>query len=796
MSTPQTSEAAPPARRRRIWIALAGGVLALLLAVRVALPEVAAALIEGAVSDRLRGRLSVENIDLGLWAGRIQIDGLSAAPGKPGTEPLARVGRVFVDLGWWGLLDREIHLERVELDRVEVGARRDAEGAIDLATLFESVEVAAEEPAAEPEPETDARPWRIRLDDAALSDARLAWRDDAPGLEVGLELARLDVEELAVVLADALRGELGRTDLDDARIDYRGDDGDELGLEIDLEIASLRWDPNDPGAPGNIDLEIEPVDGGRLRLDGDVEPSRLAGRLRLEWEELPLPKLVVLADGDVRRLLRDGRSSGALDLGLDPDAEAAGLGVSGDVRLDGLAIEREQPGPIRELRGRFEQIAIELERVLVPLARDGSALALDGTPSVELGTISVRSPAVTLVRAAAAASAQAEAETAVAGSEAPAEEGDAPVDVRLAHLAITDGVVRLEDETFQPSHETVVDAITFDLRDAHWPGNEIGGLKLVLGSLGSEPLTLTGAGRREDAKLRLTAGRVSLLPAAAYVRQASAYELTGGSLSIDSEIALVGERYDAPTEVVFHDFALTGAAEEGDPFTEQIGVPPDVALALLRDADGDITFDLPVAGDREGGGVAVASVVRDTLRRTLINALAAPLKLAGALMPGEGGGESFEPRAVQFEPGTGVPIGDDVLADLAAMLSDRPGLGLRIEARVVEADLNRLAEEDSRLREKDGQASAAGRARLRRLAKQRTEAVRAGLIALLPPGAVPDGRLVQVPWPGELDDGKPRALSRPIAFSSRRAEPPEAASVAGQGASPPPAVSAGPPTRP
>src|SRR5439155_330994 len=95
------------------------------------------------------------------------------------------------------------------------------------------------------------------------------------------------------------------------------------------------------------------------------------------------------------------------------------------------------------------------------------------------------------------------------------------------------------------------------------------------------------------------------------------------------------DRYDSETTLRLAGLDLAGA--EGDSlFAQHFGVPLTLALGLMRDVHGVIALTIPVSGGRTGGAqVDVGAVITEALRHAIVNALASPLRLIGAVAGGD-----------------------------------------------------------------------------------------------------------------------------------------------------------------
>ena len=154
-----------------------------------------------------------------------------------------------------------------------------------------------------------------------------------------------------------------------------------------------------------------------------------------------------------------------------------------------------------------------------------------------------------------------------------------------------------------------------------------------------------------------------------------------------------GGTYKADSKITLHDLDIGGQGGESV-FQEQFGIPLSMALALLTDVDGNIILDLPVAADEEGTKVGIATVVAGVLRRAIVNALASPLKLFGAVMQGDKV-QSLAPPIIQFRVGR-----DEFAADgaerakqLGAFLSSRPSVHVQLATAPTTGDARWLREQ-------------------------------------------------------------------------------------------------------
>ena len=129
-------------------------------------------------------------------------------------------------------------------------------------------------------------------------------------------------------------------------------------------------------------------------------------------------------------------------------------------------------------------------------------------------------------------------------------------------------------------------------------------------------------------------------------------------------------------------------------FQKNFGIPLSMALALMRDTDGNIGLDIPVTMDQEGTKVGIGTVIRGALQRAIMGALASPLKMVGAAFSGDKI-ESVAPPAIPFLTGRAefTADGAEQVAQLAALLASRPGIGVTLDTTVTPADVRWMREQ-------------------------------------------------------------------------------------------------------
>ena len=123
-------------------------------------------------------------------------------------------------------------------------------------------------------------------------------------------------------------------------------------------------------------------------------------------------------------------------------------------------------------------------------------------------------------------------------------------------------------------------------------------------------------------------------------------------------------------------------------------MPLTLALGLMRDVHGVIALTIPVSGGRTGGAqVDVGAVITEALRHAIVNALASPLRLIGAVAGGDDKVDAT-PEPIACAPGrTEVDAGARTRVEqLGTVLGSAPALRLELKGSAGGPDVRALQE--------------------------------------------------------------------------------------------------------
>jgi hypothetical protein len=728
-SAPESvAEEAAPARgsrwRRRLEIA-AIVLVALTVAIRAALP-VAIERAAPTLGARFGFVVGVENVDFALLRGHVTLEGLRVAPAAPtqtgaAAPDLLALGRAFVNVEWLRLLSGELEVAELVLEKPALALVRGADGVIELPALPPSTG-----PKPPPEPESEpSEPMPILVKLLAIRDTAFRLVDGAGGDDlVDFALAELGFSDLRLLGAkvglggiriseprlrvrrevqttragargaapatalppnEAAPPELRIDDLEIERAEFSVlTDGEPVSVALHLKTSGVSLAPN---APFPLDFELE-AETGSITLNGQLGLNPLVWDGKVAWQGLRVPMFVRAALPDLIPWITSCNASGDLAVVYGAD----GVRASGQVGIDDFGFE----DPEQELALGWKSLAIELREARVPLG--GGAAPIE----VALGKIALDAPEAryvlpnTAIERLLVSAGAAPAEGTEAAPEPPAPAPDAapaPAPrITVEKIELRRGGAEFVDRSGAEPYQGRVRDLTLDVTGVALPERTITSLRVRGIAPERAPFELRAALPGAQGTMSLKLERLPLAQFTPYAARAADLRIPKGDLSIETKARLQksGAAGSVETQVVVHQLAIQG----GPNAISVAGMPLDLALALLRDPQGDIALPIPLAYGEQGASVGLGAILKGALQAAITGAVTSPIKALGVLLPEGGAAEiSFAPLA--FAPGSASPPEDAgaKLAPLASLLAQRPGLALALVGRAGPEDRLPLAEQ-------------------------------------------------------------------------------------------------------
>jgi hypothetical protein len=175
------------------------------------------------------------------------------------------------------------------------------------------------------------------------------------------------------------------------------------------------------------------------------------------------------------------------------------------------------------------------------------------------------------------------------------------------------------------------------------------------------------------ADLTMSFKNFDLTSTSPYSGKFAGYTVDKGKLSLELKYKVSGNDFSGENRIVVKQLTLGERVDSPDA-TE---LPVSLAVALLKDRNGDIELDVPVRGDVDDPHFNFGKVVASTLRNAITRVVSSPFTILGSLVGGSG--EGLNNIEFEFGSATLAPQQIEKLDKLAEALSDRPALLLKIE---------------------------------------------------------------------------------------------------------------------
>lgn len=549
-------------------------------------------------------------------------------------EPAVTLPSLDVEVTEVDMFARSAHVTRVALDGLAVAAVRDSDGTLDLTRLIVAPENPSDDGKRSTQPDSGETGYDVRIDRFALQNGRVQLTDRTAD-----EPVQLLADQIAVTLTGVSTDPVAEAGIELA---LRWQEGpgtltangtatrEPLKLSLQVTGSQLELEAAAPYLRQFADLRII---SGRAELEGRVEMSRTApDPLALRWTgRLAVDELATrdrTFDHDLvqwSRLAVEG-----IDLSLAPTRFA----------VQGMRLEQ----PVFHL-------------LLGPEGKTNLAAALGGSEPSGDQAADAESPTT-------------------AEAESPGPEGDGATPIVLENLVVTGGRFTLIDRSGEQPFETSLTAVEATLRGLSTERNQAGELQLTATVLGSAPATLQGdinligADALSGSNLDLELRGVGLDPLQPYIVRFLGHRVQQGRMQGDFGYKLSGGMLEGNNHVVLDNFYLGEPVESPD----ALGVPIKLALAVLRNRDGQVVLDVPVSGSLKSPEFSFADAIRGAFRNVLGKIATAPFALLGSMF----GAPDTDLSQAEFPAGQ-AEFSEDTqrkLDVLARALQDRPTLKL------------------------------------------------------------------------------------------------------------------------
>ncbi|ARU30514.1 hypothetical protein CAP31_01665 [Sulfuriferula sp. AH1] len=443
-----------------------------------------------------------------------------------------------------------------------------------------------------------------------------------------------------------------------------------------------------PGNKTNVDLHLFINRTGRLAGKGVLTLDPLSAALSVEARGVDIVPMQPYFAHLINITVTDGAIStkGKLQLAIAPKRPAK-VTYIGNARVTGFASVDNQDSEdflkwdnleLQSLRMATAPQHANIGNVILTGLYSRLIINPDGRLNVQ-NILKDSAPTTTSVAAAAPAPKQ--------PIPAPAKAGNAPAPspVTVSKIVFKNGHINFTDHFIQPNYSA-----------------NLTGLNGAITGLSSDPaskadILLNGKVENQgqldiNGQINPLSGNLyldllaklsdfELSPLTPYSAKYAGYGIQKGKLSFDVKYHIENRKLSAENHLFLNQLTL-GDRVESPSATK---LPVTLALALLKDRNGNINITLPIAGSLDDPQFSIGSLIIKVILNLLSKAVTSPFALIGSIF----GGDSSQLSYLEFAPGSAVidQAGETKLKDLGKALADRPSLKLDIAGRI-DADID------------------------------------------------------------------------------------------------------------
>ena len=177
---------------------------------------------------------------------------------------------------------------------------------------------------------------------------------------------------------------------------------------------------------------------------------------------------------------------------------------------------------------------------------------------------------------------------------------------------------------------------------------------------------------------------IDLLDLTGYSQRNIGYKIDSGEFSVNSDIRIDKGQLQTQNNLFLNQLVLSKLdQEELTELDNQLGMPVNTAVNLLRDGNGNIELSIPVEGDMNNPDIKIGQVIRKAMGGAMkksVLTVFAPLRLLGKGKDEEPLTEALRFKEVPFESASTIydPEATDYLEEITKIMRKHPGVSLRL----------------------------------------------------------------------------------------------------------------------
>ena len=469
---------------------------------------------------------------------------------------------------------------------------------------------------------------------------------------------------------------LGKVTVDDYRIKHE-DQGPAEPVTLTIDDLRIRADnlSTAENQKGNAALSLRLNQKGTLSVEGPVGISPLFANLKTALKEIELKPFEPYFAEKVKITIASGALSttGNLTVGTS-DKKELKTTYDGDILLSNFgSIDRQNAEDILKMETlslndlHFDSNPLAVDIKDISLSNFYARILMNQKGALNLQEIFVKEE-----------TSKKPAPKRKDSSSPPTENGAAQ-NIKIGIITLQGGRIDFTDQTVNPEYSTKLTEMGGRISGLSSEESSSGDLELR-GKLNDyAPLEITGKINplKKDlyVDLKVRFKDIDLSPMTPYSGKYAGYTIQKGKLSLDLKYLIDKRKLDSQN-VIFLDQFTFGDRVESPQATK---LPVKLAIALLKNRNGEIKLDLPVSGSLDDPKFSVWGIVLKIILNLITKAATSPFALLGAAF---GGGEELS--YIEFDYGMAKITETNLkkIDTLVKALLDRPGLKLDLEGHV------------------------------------------------------------------------------------------------------------------
>jgi len=684
---------------RRFFIGLGLALLILLALIPLIASTTAEYIIDDSLALRGASNVSVDEIWINPYTGKVDIENLkfSVAEAEYGLDLL----QLTVSLE--ELLDRRVWVKTIAIKGLDISVRQNETGellinGLDISSQAEEKQIVDEKIAAE----NNTVVWNYALDYLTIDDVRI----DIILPEVSV-LAQLDslvvkdidtgVEKSATIemIVDLKKLQLPDADLAaTVNINYKTDlefqgvlqGKPKINAKSILAVNGLEVDSQDfsivvPTAKFNIQTAVD-YDNDlayQVSLSAALEQLMLrhaaTNKPVAQFDELLLGSTLSPREINIERVAINGLQAFTQLADVNPD-----LLNNIDLNISEVAIALTPEQSLKSIDIQQVDLASAVIRLLIDKQGEMPQLAM-------IESLLVANNAETQIASGEALELSAPLEETADNTAADL------IPITVQKIVIQpDVTVYFDDKSIRPVFSEEIKVVRAEINNVVInSAEELTDIDLALSLSHNAAIALKGQfnAYSQFVNADLTIDKFQLLSVSGYAKQAIGYALESGRFSLDSTIKVADGQLDTNNNILIDRLSLREvAADKANQFSQQMSMPLEQALDLLRDSDDLIKLAVPVDGVVNDPDVDIQQIINKALgsamAKTSILVLKSLLQPYGALITiaQYAGEEATKVRLAPVEFDNGIATlnatGIAYTTKVAGLISERESLIVKL----------------------------------------------------------------------------------------------------------------------